>query len=384
MKNRLLFGISILCFVLAIGLKVITARTDSPEHSEHTGPSFTEQYEEGTPEEIETEYAYSCLNDSGKKIYREVYGILSRRKENKPVSTSDEKLLDKVFRCVMNDHPEIFYVSGYSYTDFSLGDRFLFSGTYTMSSEEIEETREEIDRCAKKCLSGLSDSASDYQKVKYVYEYLIKNTEYDKDSAENQNICSVFLYGKSVCQGYAQATQYLLQRAGVFCTLVPGTVNQEESHAWNLVKMDGQYYYLDTTWGDASYQNASGGSDAWLNPPPQINYDYLGVTTQQLLKTHRIDDLIPYPECVCMDCNYYVREGTYFEDCSEEQLKAVFDSKFMQNNGYITIKCANANVYKKARSLLIDRQLIFELIGSKNGSVAYSENPVQCSLSFWI
>lgn len=58
---------------------------------------------------------------------------------------------------------------------------------------------------------------------------------------------------------------------------------------------------------------------------PEINYDYLCVTTQELLRTHRIESVVAMPECTATQANYYVREGVYFTSYDAEQMQSIFD-----------------------------------------------------------
>ena len=83
-----------------------------------------------------------------------------------------------------------------------------------MDRETAAKRLEEIDAAASRILSGISPDAGDYEKVKYVYDTLIRETDYELGAPDNQNIYSVFVNHVSVCQGYAKATQYLLNRLG--------------------------------------------------------------------------------------------------------------------------------------------------------------------------
>jgi hypothetical protein len=216
--------------------------------------------------------------------------------------------------------------------------------------------------------------------AKYLYEWVIDNTEYVEGAENNQNICSVFLEGKSVCQGYAKSLQYLLQEMGIECFIVTGFTNGDR-HAWDIAKIDGEYYYLDPTWGDASY-SYSGDTDSIYDFAPSINYDYFLVTTDELTRTHSIERVVDLPECDAITDNYFVREGLYFTGYDEEKLAQIFDSYASREAGYVMIKCSSES-YSNVVSQLIDSQKIFDFVDVQGSSIAYTSNDELRIISFW-
>ena len=222
----------------------------------------------------------------------------------------------------------------------------------------------------------------EYVKTKYLYDYLVEKTEYDKEAPNNQNICSVFVENRSVCQGYAKALQYLMQKSGMVSMLVTGFAEQE-GHAWNLVRVNGAYYYVDATWGDASYTFTEE-STSYLGEMPPINYDYFLVTTKDLYVTHEPDGSIRLPECVSQKDNYYVREGLYLDEYNEDKLRLIFEQAYAGNSGYVMFKCSNESVFDIIKQKLIDDQEVFRFIKNQGESIAYTDNRKQCTISFWI
>lgn len=341
-------------------------------------------------------YAYDSLTETEQIWYRNICRILGQMQEKQELSATgikeglDETCIDRIFQCVLNDHPEYFYVEGYTYTKFTRLDKLVkleFSGTYSMSVKEAESRMAQIEEAAAAILSGISPDAGDYEKVKYVYETLIRNTDYDLTAPDNQNIYSVFVGRRSVCQGYAKATQFLLGRLGLECTMVMGTVDTGEGHAWNLVKADGEYYYVDTTWGDASYQmeeSVEEGGEGEARRLPDINYDYLCVTTQQLLRTHTLGGVVPMPSCTASQDNYYVREGAFFDAFDPSQMEQVFTRAGELGKSEVTLKCADRAVYEEMEQVLIGDQKIFEYLDTDSKTIAYAQNDKQLSMTFWM
>jgi len=329
-------------------------------------------------------YAYAGLNDDEKLLYTEILGILDSFENDVKVSTIDRDLIDRVFHCVLTDHPELFYVSGYSITKYVRGqklEKITFSGKYIMSKSEAEKAKIRIDNYTDGVISGYTKGGDEYEKVKYVYEYLILNNEYDPTAPNNQNILSIVDENRTVCQGYAKMTQYLLNKMGVFCTLIDGVVKGSEAHVWNIVQIDGKYYHVDTTWGDANY-NIADDSDPTLKVP-EINYDYLCITDDEIKKTHVSKETLEYPVCDSMDAYYYVKEGLYFTELNTDQVKEAFERMFTEERDGVVFKCSSPTVFAALYSFLIDDKNVFNYLhGVKN--INFCEYKNDCKLAIYI
>ena len=365
--------------------KQIEVETEEKTGNETIGVETSEVAE--LLKQSEGAYAFENMESSLQPLYGEIYYIIQNLKQDIQVSSLSKTDIEYAFQCVLIDHPEIYYVDGYTYTTYTQDDMIVkihFSGNYTKTEEEVVSLNQQLETAVMNCISGIQVEADDYLKVKYCYEYLANHTVYNLESAENQNLLSVLLYGESVCQGYAKAMQYLLTRMGVYGTLVVGTVDGGIGHAWNLVRMNGNYYYVDSTWGDAFYvfdQNQTQELDSNLMT---INYDYLGVTTEQLNKTHVIDNPVPLPRCVATDDNFYVREGAFFQSYDANQVALLFQKAYGSGQKLVTLKCSGQSVFDEMFQDLIVNQTVFSYLSESSTSVAYADNQEQLSLTFFL
>lgn len=353
------------------------------EGEEFQSFSIQESLEEAEQENKISYYLYGILNEKEKVLYNEILEALADRKRETVVSTLNVDELNKIFTCVMADHPELFYVDGYQFIKYSVGDvitKIMFYGNYVFSEDEIREYQKQLQLATEDIITEISRTPDEYEMVKAVYEYVIFETDYDLNAENNQNILSVFLQHKSVCQGYAKAFQYLLQRVGIECTLVTGKV-ANDGHAWNIVKVNDAYYHVDPTWGDASY--VMNDNDENMEIPP-INYDYLLVSDEAMESTHFSDGSFPLPACNSIQDNYFVREGLLLQEFDMQQLKDIFHHAYQNGWKYLTLKASNQKIYDEIKTQLIDKQKIFDLLNRQTKRVAYTENQQHRTICFWL
>lgn len=297
-------------------------------------------------------YVYNTLSTEEKYVYNEIYYTIMYHLKNYELSTLDETLVENAFKAVAADHGEIFWENGYYLTSHSANDTIYlleFTPKYTYTLKEREKIQQQIDDVVAPILEAIHMNSSDYDKAKYVFDWLSTHVDYQLGVPDDQNIISVFLYGKTVCQGYANATQYLLSKLGIQCCVVTGKANYQ-AHSWNLVKLDGDYYYLDSTLSSAIYKSKEGEQKQF------VNYNYFAITTQELLTTHTPNYYFPLPECTAIEDNYFYKEGMYFSTWNPALLGGYIVGGYEKGNCLTAFKFASEELYEKAKRFFIAEQ----------------------------
>jgi hypothetical protein len=220
----------------------------------------------------------------------------------------------------------------------------------TVPVESRASMREQLEAAADVCISQISTEASVYQRIKYVYEYLIQTVEYNLDSQDSQNIQSALLYHSSVCAGYSKSFQYILNRMGLFCTYITGKTINGGDHGWNMVRIGENYYYVDVTWGDPVFANQMDQVDAGN----LINYNYLCCTETDLFKTHIPDDSIELPSCTADDYNYYKLNGYYYEYFDWDTIYNALMNSVWNGESSIVMKFGSEEAYESAKYELFE------------------------------
>lgn len=232
-------------------------------------------------------FYYEQLDSNGKIIYSALENNIDNLKKGNYImdfsSTFNDLLheslgqyrLNKSFQSALDaffyDHPEIFYID---ITKISLVMNSISLGPVTTYTVQIApkdgtnylsdnfRTEQEVNAAIKKLENVKEDILYEienknlYNKILAVHDMLVNSIEYDSTySQENSyNIYGALVEKQVVCEGYAKAFKYMMDSLDVECILVSGTAinssNQSESHMWNYVKLDDNWYGVDVTWDD--------------------------------------------------------------------------------------------------------------------------------------
>lgn len=166
-----------------------------------------------------------------------------------------------LYRKVLYKHPELYYVSGTCVyiprIDFTFD---LYTGWSEVVHEDVVgyispiyldygQTDEEwVLEKMDKPLSMLDEDMTVVEKILFLHDYLCVNVEYAEENTskgEYHSILGIVTEGKVVCEGYAKAFQYYMNKLEIPCRVITG-----DNHAWNEVQIDGEWYMIDVTHDD--------------------------------------------------------------------------------------------------------------------------------------
>lgn len=271
--------------------------------------------------------AYSRLSEAEKELYDLLlWGIANQKDRIYLEAGITEEMMDKCYACIDMDHPELFWMSTACvfWEDTVTGDITSVEPEYYFDEEEVAAYQPQILAAKGEKLQGISADASDYEKVKYVYETVILDTTYVDESEHNQSLYSTMINNETVCTGYAKAVQYLLQELQIPCIYVSGMAEDNEGadlHAWNIVEIEDQFYYVDATWGDSD------------DPADEdyIDYNYLCRDQTYMGASHRLEAPVEMPECLDDSLNYYKLNDMWYESYNEEFMKEKIASDLERN-----------------------------------------------------
>ncbi len=210
-----------------------------------------------------------------------------------------EAELIMVYDAYMKDHAEHFWRdNGYSYsynseTILSLKPTYLFSG------DDLNSAKAQFETVVNEILSGIEPSMSDYEKELYLHNSLAERVAYTS-SSNAHNAYGALVEGKAVCEGYSEAFQVLLHRAGINGYLVTGAsinpaTNSAEGHQWNAVEINDKFYYVDVTWDDQD---------------SKLYHAYFNIPESVLTVDHALDILeYTMPACTSDDMFYFNVNG---------------------------------------------------------------------------
>ena len=275
-----------------------STQTAAKAGTENAADKSTQGKEEKETEFKELYYYYTKISDEERLLYDAMLllamnygsgdkGSETRLLETNPSSDAFAESYTRAYNALIRDHPELFWIAQEKaqyecryYLLPSLGGQYrvILSLSDATGQETFNEDGTSIylqqqallEKAADALLEEVDFTQSDAGIALQLHDLLIDTAWYNSDAALN---ASVYDYahtaygalvedssgnaGAALCDGYAMAYEYLMQRAGLSCIVVSGyagpTEADTEKHAWNLVELDGEWYEVDATWDDLDF-----------------------------------------------------------------------------------------------------------------------------------
>ncbi|MCL2088313.1 MAG: hypothetical protein FWH14_02405 [Oscillospiraceae bacterium] len=277
--------------------------------------------------------SYWCYNQLTSNGQREAYNIINNTVLNMteglvelPVKSTHDLII--AYTAVRNDFPQYFWMpSKYLYGVNPNGNiSIIIKGDgknpnqagqdYNCSVEERNSLLAQQNQAISEAIAFLGGERDQYTIELMLHDWLLGRVSYNHGANPYTDYTALgaLVTGQAVCEGYARAFQLLLYNVGIESTLVVGS-SRNEPHMWNIARIDGQWYNVDTTWNDGerishTYFNQT---DAFMQQDHFFEQNLSQVADADAVELFNFN----LPSCASVAANYGRRNNVHISNDEE-------------------------------------------------------------------
>jgi transglutaminase/protease-like cytokinesis protein 3 len=247
-------------------------------------------------------YRYKLSNEQ-KIIYDEILQCFESWGSQINLKISSSDMLFVILNAIDNDNPQLYYVDFQKIKYYLDSSNCILLFNYKYDVEQKIELDSQINQAVKSLIEQIKNM-TERDSCLVIHDWLIRSSQYGKCDIyphSEHNILGPLLFSMSVCEGYAKAFKFILDKVKIRCLVVVGkginAAGLYEEHAWNIVKFGNQQFHVDVT-----YNRPINGK--------YISRAYYLLSTKQISIDHVIDNTIPVPECDISECMVKTVYGT--------------------------------------------------------------------------
>lgn len=312
MKKRLLILLSAAVMIFSTAC---SSGGDAPTTGETTAatqsaPAETTAVIEGSSlSSTDKRYVYNTLSDEEKSIYDQILaGVFSYEETVVLDKEYDTAIVEATYKNVYYQEPEVFWFMAVANNFKECGDTTdTVKLAYRYDKEQTAELQKEIDAAIEDIAATFPENAGDADKIIALHDYLALNAEFTKEHENAKDVSGPLVAGYSQCEGYAKAFAYACNKFGIENVRITGNKYTGASHAWNKVKIDGEWYNVDVTWDDPEGTTGI-----------YVRHNYLFIDDAAINGiTHIVECDFTPPPATSTSLSYYKHTGTYATSADE-------------------------------------------------------------------
>lgn len=318
---------------------------------------------------------YQKLPATEKRIYSELKTAIENLRFTVTFYGVSNSTVSRALEALLDDCPEFFWVSGaVKYEWHTQGSAILDITckleTYdNIGPDEIKLMQAKFNATVRDIVVRARQYKTHFQRILYVHDYIVDTTDYLLGAPMQFNAYGCLVNHRAVCAGYAKAFQVIMNILGYECGFVRGSDLDGSSihskHAWNYIKIENDYYFIDLTWDDPKVEKYSANT---LNSNKTRHY--FCISEQELSLTHRIFKKYDCPSCKGTKYNYYVYKNYFLTTYSFSAVRRIAMEQLRVRKKF-SVKFACAQEVARAEADLIENQKVYDIPGVTD-KIAYS------------